>query len=84
MRAFLSTIIWTLKDDRFSWRFKLCNIITNDRLRWATVCIAIANGSAMDSEKSLEDEYYSYKNYARTCMRSNKQIRQGLEDIWRM
>ena len=33
MKEFLQNAIDTIKDDRFSWRFKLCNIIMNDKLR---------------------------------------------------
>lgn len=33
MKEFFINAAWTIKDDRFGWKFKLCNIIMNDRLR---------------------------------------------------
>lgn len=51
MIEFFKNAIDTIRDDRFSWRFKLCNIIMNDRLRLNT---AFARIRIIDAHESLK------------------------------
>ena len=55
MKEFFMNAIDTIKDDRFGWRFKICNIIMNDYLRIYLATNAIAVKSATEFLQRLID-----------------------------
>ena len=87
IKEFFENTISTIKDDRFSWRFKLCNIITNDalRLEMAMVCLNVHNIKD-DIHDRLEGDYEpsiaAYKVSARYVKRCSERALDAVNNIW--
>ena len=75
MKEFIRNTIDTLKDNRFSWKFKLLNILTNDELRWELACISITTRNNKDWIEQVHSEY----SYAARRMDN---ILEHLDNIW--
>lgn len=80
MIEFFKNAIDTIRDDRFSWRFKLCNIIMNDRLRLNT---AFARIRIIDAHESLKraNELASIPYFYMADIMLTKATA-DIEDIW--
>ena len=93
MKEFISTVIDTIKDDRFGIRFKICNIIMNDRLRLEIAYTLLATDNITrdcdtmfslldDSDYAVTED--SYKRHCQYVQKHSKRVRKELEEIWRL
>jgi len=80
MIEFFKNAIDTIRDDRFSWRFKLCNIIMNDRLRLNTAFARIRVVDAHDTLKRSND-YASIPHFYMIDIMLTKATA-DIENIW--
>ena len=80
MIEFFKNAIDTIRDDRFSWRFKLCNIIMNDRLRLNT---AFARIRIIDAHESLKrsNDYARIPHFYMVDIMLTK-AKTDIEEIW--
>ena len=87
MKEFFQNAIDTLKDDRTSWKFKLCNILTNDWLRWELACtLASVNEikDMIDIHKEHDWSETGYKHFVNCADRHTKRAIDHIKTIWRI
>lgn len=78
MREFLENFVDTVKDKRFSWRFKICNIITNDWLRNEVLCISICARNTKEDAEIIDSPHADH--FRRRC----ELILKHVDNIWRL
>ena len=78
MKDFILNAIDTIKDDRWSFGFKVLNIISNDTLRQS---LAFANIHVMEAMECC-DRFMEERPTKKHVMRHLKRARENIEDIW--
>lgn len=78
IKDFVLNAVDTIKDPRYSWKFKVCNIITNDWLRVGTVRANLYLKYSQDVTKHcLDDE--PMKN---VVVMNLERAKQHIEHLW--
>lgn len=84
MKNFIRNFIDTMKDDRFSFKFKICNIITNDWLRqnlaYARLHVIRAYEIINDRPEYFENTMPVLKHVERNVIRAKEHI----DELWRV
>lgn len=75
MKEFFINTIDTILDNRFGWRFKLCNIITNDRLR-QNVAFAAAHLSNCTEDSTTFIGRHNKRNICKA--------QEHLQNVWKL
>lgn len=75
MKEFFVNTIDTFRDDRFSRKFKLCNIITNDRLR-QNVAFAAAHLSNCAEDSTTFIGRHNERNI--------RKAQEHLQNVWKL
>lgn len=75
MKEFFINTIDTIQDDRFSWRFKLCNIITNDRLRQNVAYAAVHLSNCTEDSTTFIGKHNEW---------NIRKAQEHLKNVWKL
>ena len=89
LKEFVENTVDTIMDDRFSWKFKLCNIITNDALRWYTAVIYHHSEELQELanryfDRQQESQTTDCGVLARYAQHRTKRDKEAVEHIWKI
>lgn len=89
LKEFIENTVDTIKDDRVSWKFKLCNIITNDALRWYIAVIyhhskGLQELANQHFNRQQEASTPDCEVLARYAQYGTKRVKEAVEHIWKI
>ena len=83
MKEFIRNAIDTIRDDRWNWKFKLCNIIMNDHLRQNVAFARLHVVNVLENMNKHKEYYKEVQPMMQHMRREAERAKEELEEIWR-